>query len=156
MSGRIDHAKRANELAVVMARETAYIAKRDPLKALLQNYTAGPLSGSNLGFGKGPPMTGQLMAWSCSRDIDREADGSRTVYLDVSVCAAMNRSFLSWHGRGAGHAGVPRQSGLYVMSATGDFEANMMRSLLRQANCNTRMSCAAGPSDPSPQPFCLS
>ncbi|MGH8783224.1 M48 family metallopeptidase [Paraburkholderia sp.] len=87
MRGLIDHVGSADQLAGVMAHETAHIAHRDPLRALFRSAGIGLLStavGVNVGFVDVSSWAGHLARLSFSRDMERAADADGVAYLQGS------------------------------------------------------------------------
>lgn len=87
MRGLIDHVDNADQLAGVMAHETAHIAHRDPLRALFRSAGIGLVSaavGVNVGFGDVSSWAGHLARLSFSRDMERAADADGVAYLQGS------------------------------------------------------------------------
>jgi len=87
MRGLIEQAGNADQLAGVMAHETAHIARRDPLVALFRGAGIGVVStmlGVNLGFADVSSLAGRLVGLSYSRDMERLADANGVAYLQAS------------------------------------------------------------------------
>lgn len=87
MKGLIDQAQSANELAGVMAHETAHIASRDPVNEMVRRYgirMMAALFGLDIGFGNLSSMAGNLASLSYSRDTERTADMHAAEYLHAA------------------------------------------------------------------------
>lgn len=87
MKGLIAQAEDSNQLAGVMAHETAHIAGRDPLNQLVRNLgirAIAAMFGLDLGLGNMSSLAGQLVSLSYSRDVERAADHNGVKYLEAS------------------------------------------------------------------------
>lgn len=87
MKGLVEQARSANELAGVMAHETAHIASHDPVNEMVRRYgirMMAALFGLDFGLGNVSSMAGNLASLSYSRDTERAADLNATAYLHAA------------------------------------------------------------------------
>jgi beta-barrel assembly-enhancing protease len=87
MKGLVEQTGDSNQLAGVMAHETAHIAGHDPLHQLVRNLgirAIAAMFGVDMGLGNMSSLAGQLVSLSYSRDVERAADQSGVKYLAAS------------------------------------------------------------------------
>lgn len=87
MRGLIEQVGNADQLAGVMAHETAHIARRDPLVALFRGAGIGVVGatlGIHPGFADVSSLAGRLVGLSYSREMERLADANGVAYLQAS------------------------------------------------------------------------
>lgn len=87
MKGLIEQTDDSNQLAGVVAHETAHIAGHDPLNQLVRNLgirAIAAMFGVDLGLGNMSSLAGQLVSLSYSRDVERAADQNGVKYLAAS------------------------------------------------------------------------
>jgi beta-barrel assembly-enhancing protease len=87
MKGLIEQTDDSNQLAGVMAHETAHIAGHDPFNQLVRNLgirAIAAMFGVDLGLGNMSSLAGQLVSLSYSRDVERAADRNGVKYLEAS------------------------------------------------------------------------
>jgi beta-barrel assembly-enhancing protease len=87
MKGLIGQTGDSNQLAGVMAHETAHIAGHDPLNQLVRNLgirAIAAMFGVDMGLGNMSALAGQLVSLSYSRDVEHAADQSGVKYLAAS------------------------------------------------------------------------
>ena len=109
MRGLIERVGSADQLAGVMAHETAHIAHRDPIRALVRSTGIRLVTvavGVNIGFVDMSSFGGQLLRLSFSREMERAADHDGVAYLQASGLRSDGlAAFFAMLGKGDRDAG---------------------------------------------------
>ncbi|MDR5739645.1 MULTISPECIES: M48 family metallopeptidase [unclassified Caballeronia] len=87
MKGLIDHASDANQLAGVLAHETAHIANRDPLTGAMRQLgirAVATMFGVDIGYGDVSSIAGHFLTLSYGREAERAADARGIAYLHAA------------------------------------------------------------------------